>query len=454
MADQCRWRKSVLDPNGTSEPEHLDVRSGQTPSGRTLMPFGVNFGAQTSQNEMPRINPAIMEWARETAGLSLEDAVAKLAIRPSKKATAVERLQALERGHTEPTRTMIARMAKVYRRPLLTFYLTQPPAKGNRGQDFRTLPSDHSVIDDAVVDALIREVRVRQSIVLEVLVSEEESVEHAFVGSIRMQDGTAAALNRLHEVLDMGRAQYRAEATIDEAFKLLREHAERAGVYVILQGDLGSHHSTIGVETFRGFALADRIAPFIVINDHDSPAAWSFTLLHELVHIFLGETGVSGARADTEVERFCDDAASAFLLPDQELVALRISDQTDIGVAQREISEFARPRKLSHTMVAYRLLRAGAISYAYWRPLHAAFRQFWLNAQAQRRHWARQHEGGPSYYVVRRHRIGDALIDLTRRMLSSGALTTVKAAKVLAIKPQNVGTLLLGGTNTDAGRVA
>lgn len=402
---------------------------------------------------MPRINPAIMEWARETAGLSLEDAVAKLAIRPTKKATAVERLQALERGETEPTRTMVAKMAKVYRRPLLTFYLTQPPARGNRGQDFRTLPADHSLVDDALVDALIREVRVRQSIVLEALVSEEEAVEHAFVGSIRMRDGMPAALNRLQEVLGMGRAQYRAEATIEDAFKLLREHAERAGVFVILQGDLGSHHSSIGVETFRGFALADRVAPFIVINDHDSAAAWSFTLLHELVHIFLGETGVSGARAESELERFCDETASAFLLTNQELAALRINDQTDIVIAQREIGEFARPRKLSHTMVAYRLLRAGAISYAYWRPLHAAFRQFWLTAQAQRRERARQQEGGPNYYVVRRHRIGDALIDFTRRMLGSGAITTVKAAKVLAIKPQNVGTLL-AGANADAGQAA
>lgn len=402
---------------------------------------------------MPRINPAIMEWARETAGLSLEDAVRRLSIRPTKKATAVERLQSLESGAVEPTRNAIARMAKVYRRPLLVFYLTQPPTKGARGQDFRTLPADHSVVDDALVDALIREVRVRQSIVLEALVTEEESVEHAYVGSISIRDGIPAALNCLHQVLGMGRAQFRAEATTEEAFKVLREHAERAGAYVILQGDLGSHHSAIGAQTFRGFALADKIAPFIVINDHDSPAAWSFTLLHEMVHICLGETGVSGARAESELERFCDETASAFLLSDQELAALTVDDHTDIASAQRQIGEFARPRKLSHTMVAYRLMRSGAISYGYWRPLHTAFRQFWLAAQAQRRERARRTEGGPNYYVVRRHRIGDALIHFTRRMLSSGALTTVKAAKVLAIKPQNIGTLL-ASANADAGQAA
>ena len=69
-------------------------------------------------------------------------------------------------------------------------------------------------------------------------------------------------------------------------------------------GDLGSHHTTIDVKVFRGFALADRFAPFVVINDKDAAEAWSFTLLHELCHLFLGETGVSAAKIDGAIKRF------------------------------------------------------------------------------------------------------------------------------------------------------
>jgi len=35
--------------------------------------------------------------------------------------------------------------------------------------------------------------------------------------------------------------------------------------------------------------------PFIVINDQDARAAWSFTALHEVAHLGLGTTGVSPA---------------------------------------------------------------------------------------------------------------------------------------------------------------
>ena len=69
-------------------------------------------------------------------------------------------------------------------------------------------------------------------------------------------------------------------------------------------GNLGTHHTDIDVRIFRGFALADDVAPFVVINEKDSRAAWSFTLLHELVHILLGETGISGYNSNAEIERF------------------------------------------------------------------------------------------------------------------------------------------------------
>jgi hypothetical protein len=56
-------------------------------------------------------------------------------------------------------------MAKQYRRPLMAFYMSAVPRLGERGQDFRTLPPEHSRSDDAMVDALNRDVRARQEIV-------------------------------------------------------------------------------------------------------------------------------------------------------------------------------------------------------------------------------------------------------------------------------------------------
>ena len=130
-----------------------------------------------------------------------------------------------------------------------------------------------------------------------------------------MEAGLAPMLALLEQSLQVSRDELRAEPGPDAAFKRLRDAAEQAGVFVLLMGDLGNYHSAISVETFRGFAIADPVAPFIAINDRDSHAAWSFTLLHELAHLCLGQTGISALRGDAEVERFCNLVAGEFLLP-------------------------------------------------------------------------------------------------------------------------------------------
>ena len=81
------------------------------------------------------INPAILAWARETAGLELDEAANRLGfIRPTEAESAAQRLLAFESGERTPTRNQLLKFASVYRRPLLTFYMKQPPVKGDRGE--------------------------------------------------------------------------------------------------------------------------------------------------------------------------------------------------------------------------------------------------------------------------------------------------------------------------------
>ena len=123
---------------------------------------------------MPKVNPDILKWARESAGLSLEEAASKLNLNAAYGKTAIERLLDLEEGNTDPTRNMLVRMSKKYHRPLLTFYLSEPPLRGDRGQDFRLLPTDQPPINEGLLDALIRDVIARQSLVRASIIDEEE----------------------------------------------------------------------------------------------------------------------------------------------------------------------------------------------------------------------------------------------------------------------------------------
>ena len=390
---------------------------------------------------MPKVNPDLLIWARETAYMTREAAVKKLGIGDAYGVEAVQRLVDFETGKVSPTRPMLVKMAKQYRRPLLTFYLAVPPKRVEQGADFRTLPGEPTPEEQAWLDALLRDVRVRQSMVRAVLEDEEEDELLPFIGSGSIKDGKKKILESLQALLGIGRAQYREQRDANTAFALLRERAEAAGVFVLLKGDLGSRHTALDVESFRGFTIADNVAPFVVINDRDAVTAWSFTLLHELTHLILGHTAISGGQSDDEIEKFCNDVAGEFLLSARELEEIELEDDTDLDLAVHRIGECARVRHLSRFMVAYVAWRQNLINGEFYESLARRFRKDRLRAREDRSSQTRSSPGGPNYYVVRRHRIGAGLINLVQRMMYAGALTTTKAARILDVKPKNLSKL-------------
>jgi len=386
---------------------------------------------------MVKVNPTILRWARETAEISIDDACHKLGIGETKELTASERLLELERGITEPNRLMLVKMAKQYRRPLITFYLEKPPVKGERGQDFRSLPDNFSKEENALVDAIVRNVIARQYIVRAALEDEEELEPISFIGSLKMIDGVGKLIESINQVIKFDLKKFYLQSSPNEAFSLLRTHIESVGIFVLLIGDLGSHHTDVDIKAFRGFALSDEYAPFIIINDNDSKTAWSFTLIHELTHLFLGQTGVGGISDDFAVEKFCNNVAGKFLLPDTELLKLKINQSVEKDDLVKKISDFAGNRNLSSSMVAYNLYLNGEISKTQWIELSNVYRDLWKEHRNDIKS-QRQKENGPNYYIVKKHRLGNNLTEFAKQMLTGGTLTTTKAGKVLGLKPQNV----------------
>jgi Zn-dependent peptidase ImmA (M78 family)/transcriptional regulator with XRE-family HTH domain len=379
---------------------------------------------------MPRISPEVLIWARETAGLSVEAAAKKLGI-------SARRLSEFEGGEREPTRNQLVAMSKRYYRPLVALYLSKKPNDTERPQDFRSLPEHPPLGSEVLVSALVRDIIARQHLVKAALEEIDEDAPLEFVASARMTDGVEAVVSSLQKLLGMTREDFRAQKTIDEAFTRLRSSAERAGVFVLLIGNLGTHHTDIDVRVFRGFALADKVAPFLVINEKDSHSAWSFTLLHELVHIILGQTGISGYDGSAEIEKFCDTVAARFLLDPVELSEVELSDKPGARTLGERLSAFSAARNLSRKMVAYNMLRANLITGQVYQELSAIF-----DSERRLRKQDDESEGGPNYYVVRRHRLGPSLISSVNRMISAGVLSTPKAGVVLGVKPTAVFRLI------------
>ncbi len=348
---------------------------------------------------MSAIQPKIVTWARETAGLSLDDAARALGLSDARRRTGAQRLGAMELGEDEPTRPVLLKMARTYHRPLLVFYLAEPPRTGDRGQDFRTLPGHEKFNPE--LDALVRDIKARQGLIRSML-EDDRAEPLEFVGSATMELPAPQLAARMAEHLNFSLAGYRATKIADEAFTYLRETIEASGVYVLLLGNLGSHHTNIPVEVFRGFALADDIAPLIVINDQDAKTAWSFTALHELVHLWLGQTGISGTDSENRIERYCNDVAGEFLLPASEVRELAPVLQLSLATVAEEIGRFAQTRRVSRAMVAYKLYRVGMIGKTTWTALDQRFKDEHFQFKEREAEKNKETEGGPSYYTVRR----------------------------------------------------
>ena len=93
-------------------------------------------------------------------------------------------------------------------------------------------------------------------------------------------------------------------------------------------------------------------------------------------------------------------------------------------------------------MVAYKLYRAGMIGKPMWAALDQRFKEEYLQYKQREAEKNKNTEGGPNYYVVRRHRVGHALLRLVRRALDEGTITYTKASRVLGVKPRSVEPLL------------
>ena len=398
----------------------------------------VNKQIQRS-GDIQGVNPEILRWARETAGLTSKEAVRKIGLRDTKYSSAASHLNALENGTRKPTRSQLFKMAKHYHRALLIFYLDNPPPKpAKRGVDFRSLPTNYDDSTSKFLDVLLRDLRVRKSMVKAVLENEDETKRLSFVGAKKMREGKSAVLQYLQELLNVSREQYRSNSSPEKAFSMLRNAAEKLGIFVLLQSNLGSYHTKINLEVYRGFVIADSIAPFIVINNQDAVPARSFTLLHELVHLLLGDTGISGLPGGDEYEKFCNDVAGSFLLSPDELGILDFKNSTDIKTKVDQISKFANARNLSRTMVTYAAYREGLIGQNTYSELSQMFRAQWLRTRQIRS----EKSGFAPPIVVRRHSLGNKLIELMRITTNDGSLTTTKAARVLGIKPQQVQSIL------------
>lgn len=399
------------------------------------------------------INPAILSWARESAALSIEEAAKKIGLKDSTKSTAGEKLLAFENGSNWPTLAQLKKIADAYYRPLGVFYRNQVPIKSDYGTDFRTFSGRKATDrENALLDALLRKVHVQQSMVKDILEDDEETIILNFVASMSSEDSAFDIAQKIRELIELKEnSDFSNFKNSNDVFAHLRNKIEELGVFVIIARNLGNYHTDFETHVFRGFALADNIAPFIVINDYDARAARSFTLIHELAHIILGTTGISNSPTfensnnyNDLIERKCNDAASEVLFPQ-----IKLNEELRQAQSCKSIEEIllvadalAQKYNVSTSLITYRLYRVNFINHSQYKEVNKSLRDRWNSNRENLKRKNRESEGGPDFYKVRGNQLGKSLVQLIAYTLRSGELTYTKAASALGVKPYMVEKLV------------
>jgi Zn-dependent peptidase ImmA (M78 family) len=297
-------------------------------------------------------------------------------------------------GEAQPTLKQLEDFARLTHTAIGYFFLPQPPALALPVPDFRILR------DEALAEP--------SSNLLDTLYLCQQRQEwyrdHArmhglpalpFVGSASLQEATEVVAQRLRETLSLSTEARRQMPTWADALRQLIDKAEDTGVMVMVSSVVGSNsHRKLDVGEFRGFALADSLAPLVFLNGADSKAAQMFTLAHELAHVWLGATGVSdtqvGQVPEQQTERWCNQVAAELLMPMAELRAVheRAAPIPD------EIQRLAREFKVSTLVALRRLFDAGFMSQiALWQ--HYRVEQERLSALKER-----SSSGGDFYHSL------------------------------------------------------
>ena len=295
------------------------------------------------------VNPELLRWARHRAGLG-----------PSEFPARFRKLPEWEAGRLQPTLRQLEDFARKVHVPVGTLLLDEPPEELVPIPDCRTvgsgpLPKPSPNLLDTIY--LCQE---RQGWYQDYLRSMgAEPLD--FVGSLTATADPRAAADTMRDKLRMtvdGRLRHR---TLQKALSACIASAESTGVLVMVSGVVGSNsRRKLDPWEFRGFALADPVAPLVFVNGRDAKSAQMFTLAHELAHLWLGTSALSNlsspfAPGIGREETWCNAVAAEFLVPLTDIEREMRSNEP-LDEAKMRLS---RHFKVSTLVVLRRLLDLG-----------------------------------------------------------------------------------------------
>lgn len=363
------------------------------------------------------INPALLVWARERAGLSRAEATEKF-----------RRLEEWESGKSAPTYPQLERLSDAFKVPIAVFFFPEPPNVPLINETFRTLPEAELDRLPSRIHLLMRKAKAMQLNLAELTQGRNPAErlitrDLKFKADVEIGEMTATVRKYIGVTLEQQSAWPDAET----AMKEWRAALLRVGVFVF--------KDAFRTEELSGFCLYDSEYPIIYVNNSSTKTRQIFTYFHELAHLVFHTSGIDKVRHgyverltgdSKQIEILCNSFASQFLLPEDAFARAVAGREATEATAEQVAVQF----HVSREVVFRRFLDHGRISDGQY--LEAVER------------WNRQRRnrtpGGNSYWTKLSY-LGRDYVNLALREFHQNRIDEDQLADYLDIKPRHVGTL-------------
>ena len=378
--------------------------------------------AAKKRHEMP-INGDVLVWARERVHLDHGDAAYGAGVTP-------ERLLDWERGQKVPTVKQARKLAEVYDRPFLEFFSHERPTvkEPETIPDFRMqrgIKAPKEQYDLFFIQSEAEEIRLNALDLFELLGEKPPTIPSAFFGTIADNVETTAARTRAILNLSIEEQINLKSKEKDSFVNILRSKFENVGIIVTKNSGLIEFGS-------RGMCFFALPLPIIIFSS-EAPNAQAFTLAHELAHVVLRQSALSGIPGSStpsakKIEDWCDAFAGAFLVPANALARLYPKpDLPLVRIDDYELYKLAKAFAISRHAMLIRLVNLGYVKASYyWDEMRPKF----LAQEAAFKSSGRAKYYGSRYRTAR----GDLYTGLVLEAWSNGIITNHNAAEFMGIK--------------------
>lgn len=365
------------------------------------------------------INPDVLRWAREVAGYTVEEAAECLKIK-----NPVKRLHSFEEGESVPSLPQLRRLARLYDRPLVIFFMDGPPDEVIEADEFRTLQGEKPSQFGPNLRRAMRTVSENREVALDLAPGLGDITTLGVTAKVT--DDPEVVGGKLREALDIKKKKL----TLSE----WKSAVEGLGVLV-------SEFSGVRVKEARGFAIAEHPFPAIALNNGDSKTARCFTLMHELAHLVLGDGPVvvnPWASEPNKAEVWCNAVAAAVLVPKSRILAEPEVTEESQGWPDETLDAVGKRYGVSREVVFRRLVTLKKATHEEYGSRRKAFLAFYAQLREAEKEAMKAKEGAPSYYRVTASKLGRSFTRMVLDAYDVGGLTLASTSRILGVKAKNM----------------